>query len=169
MKFTKMNFLIISLTMGLFVPIAAFSTLDNQTKIGSLEDTIENNSLVTENNNNFTDAKFSVKTQLSDECLSHPVCKNIKERYIQEDVFIFYPNIYIKVVEFPGSNNPRNLVFDEEYYFKNSYALQVEAIVDESSTMPINSISVEYDSCSVYLKAGQEANCIIIIKPSAKK
>jgi hypothetical protein len=116
-------------------------------------------------------AKFTVKTQISDECLSSPLCKVITERDITEDVyeFISVSNKYNHVSNFPGSNLSRILIFDSDYYFR--YGLhQVEAFTD-SKIFPKDNhgesikVNIEYHNCSVYLKPGQEVNCIITIKP----
>ena len=116
-------------------------------------------------------AKFTVKTQISDECLSSPTCKVIKERNVPEYVhkFVSGPNQYIQVSQFPGSNLSRILIFDDDSEFRYNDTLQVEASaypnVNPSGGGDYRLVNIEYNSCNVYIKPGQEINCIITIKP----
>ena len=173
MVYMSLNLLILTLTISLFlfIPIITFSSLDNNTKNDSVEASL----------NDATDAKFNVKTQISDECLSSPLCKGLTANSVLVDVFVFYPksptNNWDKISNFPGSQNERRLIIFKDPYFKNTEEVQVEA--SAKLPEPFNkNVIIEYfwsngsgdlvnnPFCSVYLKLGQRANCIIAISPA---
>jgi hypothetical protein len=60
----------------------------------------------------------------------------------------------------------RNLVFDKIFYFEYPNTFQVE--VDAVQYFSFTNVTLRYDSCSVYLNPGEEANCIITVKPLNK-
>jgi hypothetical protein len=147
---------LISFTISMFIISTAHAISDNQTMV--------NGTTLTGIEEQRPFAKFSVKTQISDECLSSPsMCNNIKEKDIYESVYVFYPNSYDPIVTFPGSNLPRNLVFDQEDYFEypNTFSAEVDILEDVN----LNNVTLDFESCSVYLSPGDEKNCIITIKP----
>ena len=152
-------------------------SLDNAQDIDTCEISLngDNNNNMGTGSTNTTEkppAKFNVKTIISKECLSSSPCSTIKEKDIHEIVYVFSStnNQHYKVSSFPGSNLSRHLIFDNDYDFKYG-PIQIEVDANQKVIPSISLdfktvlIDIEYNSCSTYLDAGEEVNCLVTVKP----